>query len=111
MTARIVDVLRPGQVFLSGHTYRGQFEDDRLHGVGTLTWSDGRVHKGNWFRGNIEGKGTHEWPDGQVFEGTFLNDAPVKGILTAPNGERRKLLFDEGCQGIWCVCVCVCVCV
>jgi len=85
----------------SGDRYVGRFDGGLLHGQGTYNWSDGRAYVGMWNVGCMDGKGVYKWPDGQKLEGTFKKDAPVKGYLTTPAGNKKKVYFAEGCRTIW----------
>lgn len=58
-----------------GRCYIGAFEENRLHGEGTLVWSDGDgvcTYRG-WFENNVfEGQGKLTWASGARYEGVFL---------------------------------------
>ena len=73
--------------------YRGQYEFDEFHGSGTFLWADGRMYQGLWSNGCMDGKGTCTWPNGRKFEGLFDRNEPVKGIMTCPDGQKKKMSF------------------
>lgn len=55
-----------------GTKYVGQFENDRHHGHGVLTYEQtGDFYDGAWVEGNIEGEGKFSFSNGDVFEGSF----------------------------------------
>ena len=49
-----------------GHTYTGEFEKGKPHGIGTYTYSDGNIYKGRFKDGKPHGKGTYTNVDGTV---------------------------------------------
>ena len=40
-----------------------------MSGLGTFTFSDGRIYTGEWRNGVKYGKGVFEWPDGRKYDG------------------------------------------
>ncbi len=55
----------------NGAVYTGEYEGNRFHGIGELTWADGNVYRGQWKGGLIEGDGVRTWADGDVYRGQF----------------------------------------
>jgi len=43
--------------------------DDKAHGVGTYTHSNGAVYEGEWKFDKQHGQGKEIWPDGAEYEG------------------------------------------
>jgi hypothetical protein len=57
----------------SGHTYIGDFVDDRPHGLGEQHLPDGSAYRGEFKQGLRHGKGTFESED-MIFEGMWKHD-------------------------------------
>lgn len=38
------------------------------HGFGSYTWPDGHSYAGDWIEDKKEGFGKFNWPDGRVYE-------------------------------------------
>lgn len=51
--------------------YKGQFRSGRMHGKGSMNWSEGKLYKGDWVDGQMHGQGILEWSDGRRYEGSF----------------------------------------
>ena len=54
-----------------GSTYTGQWSEDRQHGYGIEKWNDGSSYEGEHFEGFKQGTGKFTWADGSVYEGNF----------------------------------------
>jgi hypothetical protein len=52
--------------------YEGQFLNDRPHGRGVYTWSDGSRFSGVWFEGN--GQGVFQAINGDRYEGDLVDN-------------------------------------
>jgi len=52
--------------------------NDKNHGQGTITYSNGNKYVGEWKKGNMHGQGTITTADGTVIKGIFKNDELVK---------------------------------
>lgn len=53
-------------------TYVGQLnEQNKFHGMGSISWPDGRKYVGQWRDGVIEGTGHMRWEDGSAYRGEF----------------------------------------
>mmetsp|Transcript_10416 Transcript_10416/g.9195 ORF Transcript_10416/g.9195 Transcript_10416/m.9195 type:complete len:110 (+) Transcript_10416:583-912(+) len=37
--------------------YEGEYSKGKKHGIGILTWKDGRIYRGQWYKGTQEGYG------------------------------------------------------
>eukprot|EP00931_Biecheleriopsis_adriatica_P070814 TRINITY_DN44623_c0_g1_i1.p1 TRINITY_DN44623_c0_g1~~TRINITY_DN44623_c0_g1_i1.p1 ORF type:complete len:243 (+),score=49.63 TRINITY_DN44623_c0_g1_i1:77-805(+) len=71
--------LRDGEgVYKSGsEQYSGQWMDDKQHGVGRQTWSDGRSYDGQFSQGRFSGMGKMVWQSQKgtmSYEGEYLDD-------------------------------------
>ena len=71
----------------SGVSYRGEFRDDRYHGLGTLEWPDGGRYWGRFVRGEPEGEGLRSNAEGE-FSQTFKNGMLGAGAVKGEDGER-----------------------
>jgi hypothetical protein len=61
---------------LSNGNYRGNFMDNKRHGLGVRTYGNGDVYEGLWKDGKREGKGKITFKNGTVYEVSF---APFSG--------------------------------
>jgi len=58
-------------------------EDNKPHGVGEVTFSDGRIYRGSLQHGKFEGKNAYfKYDNGDTFEGTFVNNGFSEGRYT-----------------------------
>ena len=62
--------------FDNGDVYEGAFQDNEPHGVGKMTYKDGRICEGIWKKGKIE------------YEGELNGDGKAHG--------RGKLIYSNG---------------
>lgn len=79
-----------------GSYYEGDWENDLRHGRGLLELSNGFKYEGNWYRNIMEGKGTCVFPSGQSYQGTFrsgLRDG--RGSITFAEGAVYEGRFRE----------------
>ena len=56
--------------------YEGEWKDDKKHGQGKVTYSDGAVYEGEWKDGERHGQGkvTYSGGKGKVYEGEWKHD-------------------------------------
>ncbi|CAF3319754.1 unnamed protein product [Rotaria socialis] len=54
--------------------YKGDLYDDKKHGIGILSWSDGRMYNGAFFADKRHGFGTFETSDLSEFKGLYRQD-------------------------------------
>ena len=45
---------------MNGERYEGYWANDKAHGTGTLTYSQGDKYKGEWFEGQKHGEVNHD---------------------------------------------------
>jgi len=115
---QVVNGLRHGTgVYKSGsEQYQGQWQEDKQHGVGRQSWSDGRSYEGQFNQGRFAGIGkmvwqtqkgvmTYEgeyvedlkhgtgkfsWPDGRTYDGEWLRGKRHgRGAYTTVKGEYK----------------------
>mmetsp|Transcript_5248 Transcript_5248/g.11695 ORF Transcript_5248/g.11695 Transcript_5248/m.11695 type:complete len:228 (-) Transcript_5248:118-801(-) len=85
--------------FTDGSTYKGEFQDGRMHGVGTYSWRDGRTYFGHWRKGLMHGHGQFCWPDGRKFQGRYVNGAKEgTGIFKWADGSKYCGRWKAGLQ-------------
>lgn len=81
----------------SGDKYEGYWRDDQAHGRGIYTHADGSQYEGDWVCDKKHGLGRHEWADGQVYEGQYVNGLKEgKGKLTFPPqaGQEGQAVYE-----------------
>jgi hypothetical protein len=62
--------------YLNGTMFIGEYKDGREHGQGTVTWSNGDKYVGEWRNGKNHGKGTYTWHDGKKVIGDWRDNQP-----------------------------------
>jgi hypothetical protein len=71
----------------NGAVYRGEYEGNRFHGIGELTWSDEDVYRGQFKGGLKEGSGVFTWADGDVHTGQWKGGVREGvGVFTFADG-------------------------
>lgn len=84
-------------VYPSGARFAGYFVDGRIHGEGTIVFSNGDRYTGQWRDHHREGLGEFTFADGRVYKGRFVrNRFQGEGVLHYPNGDRYEGLFSDG---------------
>jgi len=75
----------------NGDRYEGNWLDDQAHGKGIYTHSDGSQYDGDWKYDKKHGLGRHVWTDGQVYEGQYVNGLKQgQGRLLFPKQEGQE---------------------
>jgi len=76
-------------VFPSGARYEGDFKKGKIHGLGTLHFSDGHTYIGNWYDQKRHGRGRFRFASGDEYLGDFYANAMEgQGVMTYANGNR-----------------------
>ena len=84
-------------IFLNGDSYEGQFSNGLEHGKGVFKFANGDMHVGKYSNGLEHGKGVEIYADGESYTGKFSNgEANGKGIYTFTNGDIHSGLFCAG---------------
>ena len=84
-----------------GKTYDGEWSNDKPHGQGSMTLSNGDTYTGEFVDGRMHGKGCFLYvsQEGRKYEGEFANDRPHgRGVMTMPNGKAIDTTWDQGKQ-------------
>ena len=77
--------------------YKGQVENGKPNGQGTLNLPNGEKYVGEWKNGRPHGKGTGTLPDGRKYVGEYKDGKRNgQGTLTFPGGST----FSEGMKNI-----------
>jgi len=72
-----------------GGQYIGEFKDDKFNGQGTFTSPDGGQLIGEFKDDNINGRGTFTYPDGGQYIGEFKDgELDGQGTFTSPDGTK-----------------------
>lgn len=72
--------------------YEGPRRNGQYHGIGRLTYSDGRIYEGMFHNGLRHGQGTLTMPSGEYFVGMFNNDRITEnGTYYDADGNPRDL--------------------
>jgi hypothetical protein len=71
------------------HVYKGEWKNEKLNGLGVMTYPDGHKYVGEWKNGKYNGQGTSTYPDGGKYVGKF-NDGKKngQGTYTHPDGQK-----------------------
>ena len=69
--------------------YKGEWKNEKLNGLGVMTYPDGHKYVGEWKNGKYNGQGTSTYPDGGKYVGKF-NDGKKngQGTYTHPDGQK-----------------------
>ena len=71
--------------------------NNKMEGLGTMTWSDKRKYVGMFKNDNRNGWGIIEWPDGKQYEGQW-SDGKQHGIGKLIR--KRKIRYNKWANGI-----------
>ena len=74
--------------------YVGEEKDDKRHGQGTLTFSDGSKYVGEWKDGKEHGHGTHTFPDGRKYVGEYKKGRKWNVITYDKDGNIKYRIVD-----------------
>ena len=70
-----------------GEVYEGAWEKGKRHGQGKATYTDGSTYEGAWEENLYHGQGKHTYTDGSTYEGAWENGwCHGQGTLTRPSG-------------------------
>ena len=71
----------------NGTIYDGEFQLEKMHGHGTMTWPDGNKYVGEYKNGKRDGNGTYTAANGDRYVGEYTNDKKHgQGTDTNANG-------------------------
>ena len=74
--------------------YEGTFIDDEITGKGTFMWKHGAIYEGEIRNGKLYGRGKMKSENGTVYEGNFVDFNKGYGIITYPDGSKKKGEFQ-----------------
>jgi hypothetical protein len=82
----------------NGTMYRGQFADNKMHGIGTCCYFNGDVYEGEWQNSRPHGKHCKfTFANGDVFSGEMEEGEFIGyGSLKSANGDEYKGNFKRG---------------
>ena len=84
-------------MFKNGDRYAGRFSENRMHGMGTYTWSRGSCYEGSFERSKMCGHGTMRYAFGHVYEGSWKDNLwHGHGVLTQRDGTIVKANWEFG---------------
>lgn len=82
---------------LTGISMKGHLNNDRMHGRGKYTWSDGRSYDGEYKNGMKHGYGKLVWPGGETYEGYWQADLQHgEGLFIGLDKIPRNGKWDNG---------------
>ena len=77
--------------YKNGDTYTGEFQNEKVHGKGTMKYKNGDTYTGEFENGKFHGKGTYIYDGGKkIFKGEFSNGHYKRG---------RFLIYDVPTRG------------
>jgi len=69
--------------------YKGEWKNEKLNGLGVMTYPDGHKYVGEWKNGKYNGQGTSTYPDGGKYVGKFKDGKKNgQGTYTHPDGQK-----------------------
>jgi len=99
------DDKRHGQgtlTFSDGSKYEGKFRDDKKHGKGTETYSDGSSYEGEWKDGKQDGNGMYTWSDGRKYVGEWKEGYKTgQGTFSTSFGYKFKYNIHSSLPKDW----------
>jgi hypothetical protein len=85
------------QFLISGDSYEGEFDNDKITGYGHYIWSNNHEYIGDFVEGEMHGKGKYIWPDGNEYEGEYIkNIKEGNGKFKWSNGAIFEGKFHDG---------------
>lgn len=85
------------QFLISGDSYEGEFDSDKITGYGHYIWSNKHEYIGDFIEGEMHGIGKYIWPDGNEYEGEYIkNIKEGNGKFKWNNGATFKGEFHNG---------------
>ena len=77
--------------------YTGEWKDNKQHGQGTRTYSNGGTYTAEWKDGMQHGQGTWTYPDGDTYTGEWKNGMQHgQGTWTYPDGRTITSAWQYG---------------
>ena len=71
-------------------------KENKINGVGTYLWNDGRKYIGEWKNNDMSGNGVYSWPDGRKYEGEYFEDKKEGyGVFGWPDGKTHTEINNE----------------
>jgi len=86
-----------------GREYKGEFLNNKMHGMGEETWADNRKYKGNYRNSKKDGEGTFIWTDGNMYQGNWRNDKQDGSgwYINVKEGTQREGVWAKGKRTEW----------
>lgn len=86
-----------GELWRSSGVFKGNWVDDRMEGIGHMTWTDGQTYEGEYSQDQRQGKGTMTYVNGDSYTGTFKAGKPHgTGYYQWANGEIYEGNWTDG---------------
>ena len=77
--------------------YKGEWKNEKLNGLGVMTYPDGHKYVGEWKNGKYNGQGTFSWSNGNKYVGEFKDGKQNgRGTFTSPDGIKYEGEFKDG---------------
>ena len=71
----------------AGSIYVGEYKASKMHGLGIMTYDNGKVYEGDFLFGYAHGKGSEYYPNGDSYKGDFIATMKEgKGVYKYGNG-------------------------
>ena len=86
-----------GEMWRETATYKGNWVDDRMDGIGRMDWVDGQKYEGSYAVDARNGEGSMVYVNGDKYTGTFKNGKPHgNGFYEWANGEIYEGSWYDG---------------
>lgn len=80
----------------TGDVYEGTFIDDKMTGVGKMTYANGDVYEGGMLDSKKHGEGRFQFSNGNVYDGWYVEDAMTGyGVFTWSSGACYEGYFEN----------------
>jgi hypothetical protein len=89
--------------YSNGDKYEGEWQDDKMHGYGIYTYSNGDKYEGEWQDDKIHGQGIYAWANYEKYVGDFKDGKQHgQGTNTYANGDKYVGEWKDRCaSGGW----------
>ena len=85
------------ETFSDGSSYIGEYKNNQMEGQGSYTWADKTKYIGEFLHSMLHGQGLITWADSRTYKGEFLFDKMHgNGRMTWPNGSYFEGEYKHG---------------
>ena len=80
-----------------GYVYTGEFKHGKPNGMGRLVYDNGDKYEGGFLNDMLHGEGVYSYANGDCYRGEFMNDLPHgHGVYILANGNVYSGKWEKG---------------